>query len=148
MSTARDGQDATLLPDGSVLVTAGVGGTAGLFGELYTPATGRWSAATGGLAACTITSACRIGSSATLLGDGDVLVAGGLVGLNSNPGSSSAAIRYSPAARTWTSTGAMGTARDDQTANLLADGQVLVTGGVSFGRHKFAELATAALYTP
>src|SRR5450755_113716 len=148
MNTARSGQDATLLPGGDVLVTAGVGGISGLFAELYNPATGQWSAATGGLAACTITSACRIGSSATLLGDGEVLVAGGLVGLNSNPSSSSSAILYNPATNAWTSTGSMSTGRDDQTANLLTDGQVLVAGGVNFVKHKFTELASAALYTP
>jgi Kelch motif len=77
MNTARDGQDATLLAGGDVLVTAGVGGISGLFAEVYTPATGGWSAATGGLAACTTVSACRIGSSATLLGDGEQLVCAG-----------------------------------------------------------------------
>jgi hypothetical protein len=38
MNTARQNQDATLLPDGDVLVTAGVT-SAGLFSELYHPAT-------------------------------------------------------------------------------------------------------------
>lgn len=82
MSTAREGQGATLLPDGDVLVTAGLGGISGLFSELYHPATGRWSAASGGLNACTSVSECRTNSRATLLGDGQVLVAGGLTGLN------------------------------------------------------------------
>jgi hypothetical protein len=129
-------------------VTAGVGGISGLFAEFYDPATGQWSAATGGLAACSSIRACRFGSSATLLGDGEVLVAGGLVGLNSNPGSSSSAILYNPAANAWTTTGSMSTAREDQTANLLTDGQVLAAGGVNFVQHKFTELASAELYTP
>jgi hypothetical protein len=47
MSTPREGHDATLLPNGDVLVTAGVE-TAGVFSELYNPATGQWSAAAGG----------------------------------------------------------------------------------------------------
>jgi hypothetical protein len=41
----------------------------------------------------------------------------------------------------------LNTARDDQTANLLANGQVLIAGGVNFLTHKFTELANAELYT-
>lgn len=42
MSAPREGHDATLLPSGDVLVTAGIE-TAGVFSELYNPATGKWS---------------------------------------------------------------------------------------------------------
>src|ERR1017187_1665309 len=112
------------------------------------PAAGQWSAATGGLAACTLIRACRIGSSATLLGSGEVLVAGGIAGLNSSSGSTASAMLYNPAANAWTSTGSLHTARDDQTANLLTDGQVLVAGGVLFAAHRPTDLASAELYTP
>src|SRR5205085_334851 len=65
---------ATLLPDGKVLVTGGVG-TAGGIGtasaELYDPATGTWRATTS-------LSAERLAHTATLLSDGKVLVVGGL----------------------------------------------------------------------
>ena len=77
MTTPREGHDATLLPDGDVLVTAGVE-TAGVFSELYNPSTGQWSAAVGGLAACGTATECRFGSTAVLLGTGNVLVTGGL----------------------------------------------------------------------
>lgn len=144
MTTARFTDTATLLPDGEVLVAGGTGATA----ELYNPATGQWSNADGTLAACTITDACRIGSSATLLPDGGVLVAGGLAGLATNPSSTSAALLYAPATGAWTSTGSLTTAREDQTATLLGNGQVLAAGGVDFVAHKFTELAGAELYTP
>jgi hypothetical protein len=148
MSVARDSQDATLLPGGDVLVTAGVEALNGLFAELYTPATGTWTVASGGLAACTAIRACRLGSSATLLGNGNVLVAGGLVGLNSNPASTASAILYNPAANAWSTTGSLNTAREDQTATLLANGQVLLASGVNFVAHTFTQLASAELYTP
>ena len=148
MSTAREGQDATLLPGGDALVTAGVEGASGLFAERYNPAAGQWSAATGGLAACSIITACRIHSSATLLGDGEVLVAGGITGQNSHSGSTATVILYDPAANAWTSTGSMNTARDLQTSNLLANGQVLVAGGTHFANHVPTFLASAELYTP
>lgn len=146
MNVPRETQDATLLPDGDVLVTAGVE-TSGPFSELYNPATGQWSSA-GGPTACTAAMDCRFGSSATLLGTGEVLVAGGLLGTDSNPSSSGGAVLYNPAANAWTATGAMNTAREDQTTNLLPDGQVLAAGGVNFVSHKFTELASAELYTP
>jgi hypothetical protein len=38
--------------------------------------------------------------------------------------------------------------REDQTANLLPGGQVLIAGGVNFVAHRFTELASAELYTP
>jgi len=146
MTTAREGQDATLLPGGDVLVTAGVQAASGPFAELYTPAAGRWSSAGGTV--CAADAACRIGSSATLLSNGDVLVAGGLEGLNSNPGSTATAMLYDPATGAWTSTGSLNTAREDQTATLLDNGQVLAAGGVNFVKHKFTQLASTELYTP
>ena len=148
MEVAREGQVATRLPGGDVLVTAGVEAASGPFAELYNPATGQWSAASGGLAACATTTACRIGSSATLLGDGDVLVAGGIVGLNSHSGSTAASMLYDPATNGWTTTGSLNTAREDQTANLLANGQVLIAGGINFLNHKATFLSSAELYTP
>jgi hypothetical protein len=87
-------------------------------------------------------------SSATLLGDGDVLVAGGFLGLASNPHSSSSAVLYNPAANSWTTTGSLSTARMYHTASLLPDGRVLVAGGEDFANHKSTILASAELYTP
>jgi len=91
---------------------------------------------------------CRFRSSAALLGTGEVLVAGGLTGTSSNPGSTTSAMLYDPATNAWTTTGSLNTGRIDQTENLLADGQVLAAGGESFGAHARTLLASAELYTP
>jgi len=73
--------------------------------------------------------------------DGAVLVADGDSALGS-------ANLYDPATNAWTTSGSLNTAREDQTANLLANGQVLIAGGVNFVTHKFTELTNAELYTP
>jgi len=64
------------------------------------------------------------GGTATALGDGSVLVAGGHV-----PAISTAE-RYDPASEQWTAAGDMVTARRGHTATRLADGRVLIAGGV------------------
>jgi hypothetical protein len=153
MNAARAGGNATLLPNGDVLATSGFGiGTenGGPFAELYTPATGQWSPAINGLPSlygCSGVLAC-FGSSATLLGDGDVLVAGGDAGLASNSHSSSEAVLYNPTANSWTTTGSLNVSRLFQTASLLQNGQVLVAGGESFAKHAPTGVVSAELYTP
>ncbi|MGD1096900.1 MAG: kelch repeat-containing protein [Bryobacteraceae bacterium] len=79
---------ATLLPDGSVLITGGqlAGGNGKVVSELYTPATGSFSAA-GNM----VTG--RHEHTATLLPDGTVLIAGGY---SIWPSSTSSAEIYSP----------------------------------------------------
>jgi hypothetical protein len=73
MSTARDGATATLLPSGKVLVTGGfnldTGGPYLTSAELYDPASNSWAPAAP-------MSTARDSHTATLLGDGQVLVAG------------------------------------------------------------------------
>jgi len=91
---------------------------------------------------------------ATLLPTGNVLVAGGLVGLVSNPQTTAGAMLYHPGTNTWTGTGSMTTGREGQTATLLPDGQVLMAGGTLFDHPSaghpgvFEVLASAELYTP
>jgi hypothetical protein len=150
MNSARDNPAATLLPDGEVLVTGGTLGGGGLFAELYNPATGTWTAATSGPAVCTPVQVCRTDSTATLLGNGDVLVTGGYsyaedAGYQST---TPAAFLYDPATNTWTKTGSMSTGRVLATASLLPDGQVLVAGGENVAKIKRTILASAELYTP
>lgn len=65
------------------------------------------------------------GGTATALGDGSVLVAGGQVP------AVSAAERYDPASESWVPTGELATARRGHTATRLADGRVLIAGGVA-----------------
>jgi Kelch motif/Galactose oxidase, central domain len=83
----------------------------------------------------------RSSPTATLLPNGEVLVAGGV---NFTSELASAEL-YNPATGTWSSAGSMSTARDLPTATLLPDGKVLVAGG--FNRID-GVLASAGLYNP
>lgn len=132
--TARYGHTATLLRDGTVLVAGGLQGpySANAYGtgicetagggavlaeaDIYHPATNSWSP-TGPM------HTPRCGHTATLLTNGDVLVAGG-AGLTS-------AEVYHPASGTWSAAGSMSSARYEPTATRLRDGRVLVAGGYS-----------------
>lgn len=133
---------ATLLLDGTVLVTGGVltgnGDMAepSATAELYDPDTGAWTS-TGSM------TEIRYSHTATLLADGRVLVVGGASGLIDPPPSRSAEL-YDPATRTWTATGSMKTARLSHTATRLPDGRVLILGGWDFG----AARGPGELYQP
>jgi Galactose oxidase, central domain len=139
MTVARSQHTATMLPSGKVLITGGLGRTdesgALASAELYDPAAGTFTA-TGSM------SAPRWGHTATLLGNGKVLVAGGSPGVN---GLASAEI-YDPTAGTFTATGSMTVAREFHTATLLSDGKVLIVGGVGL-RPVSAELYDAVAGT-
>jgi hypothetical protein len=144
LNTARAFHAATLLPNGRVLV---VGGQGTYFNnsiplpspplrislssaEEYDATTGKW-ASTGGTV-----SARDFGHTATLLANGQVLVAGGFhyEGSSSSVGSSlSSAELYDPAqGGTWTSAGSLANGRQLHTATVLTNGQVLVAGGSAY----------------
>lgn len=119
MADARSGHTATLLPDGRVLVAAasGAGSRYLLSAELFDPQTGIWTM-TGRLLG---NPQRNMGTTATLLATGQVLVAGSLVFPNAQ--------LYTPSRGRWTPTGTMSTDRFGDTATLLRDGRVLVAGG-------------------
>ena len=83
----------------------------------------------------------RFGHTATLLPNGQVLVAGG----GNDSGVVATAELYDPATGLWTATGHMATTRISHTATLLPDGRVLVAGGRD---NNEIRLATAELYNP
>jgi hypothetical protein len=95
----------------------------------------------------------RILHTATLLADGRVLIAGGVIG--SYPSITATAELYDPRTGMFTATGEMTTARRSHTATLLPDGRVLIAGGhglVSLAAvcqpSSCGELASAELYDP
>ncbi|HEX9096406.1 MAG TPA: kelch repeat-containing protein [Candidatus Dormibacteraeota bacterium] len=135
MTTDRQGHTATLLRSGDVLVTGGVNRQAQSpvtiapfsSAEVYDPRINRWSAVARMAEA-------RDEYTATLLGDGRVLIVGGT-------GQSRAEV-YDPNRNVWSTTG--GTMnRYLHTAMRLPDGRVLVAGG-----YGVESLDSALLYDP
>ncbi|RKI74024.1 hypothetical protein D7X55_03710 [Corallococcus sp. AB049A] len=133
MNQIRDLATAERLANGQVLVAGGHENntvqtrTVHATAELFDPATGTWSY-TGSMAWP------RYKAVSVVLGDGRVLVAGG-VNLQSTTDMLTAEV-YSPATGSWTSTGALGA--KVQRLALLPDGRVL---GVAAG-------VNAQVYTP
>src|SRR5262249_50283735 len=82
----------------------------------------------------------RFAHAATLLPNGQVLVAGGLDGSGAVLAS---AELYDPSTGTWTATGSLATGRFLHTATLLPNGKVLVAGGQAP-----SSTASATLYDP
>lgn len=141
MVRAQGGATATRLQDGRTLIVGGIGFSNNggqpaamkfTTAELYDPATGQFSL-TGSMGVG------RADQTATLLDDGDVLIAGG----DDLSGALATAELYDPKAGTFRPTGAMTTARARATATLLSDGRVLVIGGMGA-----TDLGSAELYDP
>ena len=146
MIQARGDGTATRLQDGRVLLAGGVNysSNAGQVvtskyaaAELFDPSTGRFSP-TGSM------DSEREGQTATLLGDGEILIAGG----SDLSGSLSTAELYDPKTGTFRSTGEMTTPRQGATATLLADGRVLIVGGYVGGYGSTTWLSSAEVYDP
>jgi hypothetical protein len=145
LGNSRANATATLLQDGRVLIT---GGEATFndnptrpvefwkTAEIYDPDSGTFSSAG------TMTLM-RTRHSATLLPNGQVLIAGGLTSRTSANATSSAEI-YDPASNSFTATGSMGAGRSFQAAAALGNGQVLIAGGLNGS----SVLSSAELYTP
>jgi Galactose oxidase, central domain/Kelch motif len=131
------GNLATLLPNGKVLFQ----------GQLYDPASGIW----------TETGHGSTSLAATLLPNGKVLTEGGQSFNGHVTEGRPYSSVYTPANGTWTDTANLTTARYNHAATLLANGKVLVSGGVDILALAAAELfdsatatwsATGSLLTP
>jgi hypothetical protein len=133
MSVARFSFTATLLNNGSVLVTGGYNGSIVASAELYNPATGTFTL-TGSM------HSARFDHTATLLQNGEVLIAGGYY----NGTYLSEAELYNPATGAFTVTGSMNTARYGHTATLLQNGEVLIAAGYNSS----GTTAESELYNP
>jgi hypothetical protein len=136
-----DGFAGAPLTNGKVLVAGGYcedinpGSSAGA--ELYDPSTGTFTP-TGDM------TAGRDFHTATPLGDGTVLIAGGMP-----IAVSTTAELYDPATGMFSRTGNMTTSRLwGHTSTLLLDGTVLIAGGVDNGSLNGGVLASAELYKP
>ena len=101
------------------------------FGTQTTSATATLTVITGIFTSVGDLNVGRLQHTATLLGNGKVLVVGGLDGNTGN--SLSSAEIYDPATGSFTLTGSLNLARDSHTATLLPNGKVLIAGGWSSG---------------
>jgi hypothetical protein len=142
----HDWAAATLLADGRVFLLGG-GKLPTIGSEVWDPATGGWSP--GGAPAQP-----RLGSqSMTLLPDGRVLVVGGNTGsLNGDPFPPplrSAEI-WDPVTESFSPTGPLEVGRERHRAILLADGRVLILGGVGKRAAAFTDtsIAEAEIWDP
>jgi hypothetical protein len=145
LNQARDTHAATVLSDGTVLVTgghyyAGAGATLTEVvlnsAEVYGSASQSWTTLTNHMVYA------RLNHTSTLLPSGKVLIAGGNVG--GFP--SNTAEIYDPVAGTFTAIPNMAYARAGHTATLMDDGMVLIAGGVY--QTSSADLYSAELYDP
>lgn len=127
MTTVRQDHSASLLLDGTVLVSGGVPiltDTNYAFldsAEVYDPAGDAWSA----VGKLTIK---RAGHTSTLLPDGRVLLAGGF-SQQGSVGWQRSTDLYDPKTQAWAAGTSMPASRTGHTADLLANGKVLVAGG-------------------
>ena len=143
MNTARYNHTATLLQNGEVLVTGGLGVNREYSvlasAELYDPKKGKWSV-TGSM------SVVRTAFTATLLQNGEVLVAGGTdYAINCY----ATAELYNPSTGQWTLTGSMTQQRCLHSATLLPSGEVLVSGGaISIYNNSNPTVASSEIYNP
>jgi hypothetical protein len=138
LAAGREFATATLLPNGTVLVAGGRACCNPNFyvtsaAEIYNPATGQFTP-TGSLATA------RTQHTATLLGNGKVLVVAG----DSPSGTLSSAELYDPATGQFTPAGNLSFARRFHSATLLPSGKVLIVGGQNTAGY----LNTTEIYDP
>ena len=124
---------AAALPDGRVLVAAGVDDlflmTSSRFADIYDPVTGRFIAAS-------LAPSARAMHAATSLADGRLLLSGGwsssfVVGAYGRFHTLASADLFDPATGQWSSLPDLFERRFGHTQTLLADGSVLVAGGMA-----------------
>jgi hypothetical protein len=143
MAAARADHTETLLPDGRVLITGGYDNVRNpplATAELYDPATRTFATTSGPM------TSGRKGHTATLLGNGKVLIAGGqgASDYQSSPDLYlSSAELYDPSTGTFTPTGSLSKPRAGHTATHLADSnRVLIVGGRNLDENGIHEVET------
>jgi len=136
LKVARAAAMAVTLADGRVLVAGGYTAKGALAdSEIWDPTSGKWTA----IGATPIWG----GSILAPLADGGALLAGGQ---DAGFKGIATAYRFDPKTGKWALTGKMLTAAYDRAAALLANGQVLVTGGLP--AHLKPAIAAAELFAP
>lgn len=122
LAVARSSHTQTGLVDGRVLICGGYTNANGTNPGTPTASVEIFDPQTGVMSAGAVMSSARAGHTATRLGDGRVVVAGGATWQI-----------FDPSTNSWSAELALHRARMDHTATLLADGRVLVAGGSGAG---------------
>jgi hypothetical protein len=142
----RSNATATLLNDGHVLVAGGntcsSSSCPAITSEVYIPGAGfNYASFTGNLGSMNFA---RLGDTATLLTNGQVLLAGGYDSCGSTCTSGATTETYDPSAFAFTTGTSMATARSGHSATLLGGGSVVLIGGINNG----STLSTTDSYQP
>jgi len=140
LSVARNYNTASKLRDGRVLVCGGLSapGVPTKTCEIYDPSQGTWSSTGSRLHSGVVQS------TATVLPDGRVLIAGGHPDNTGSATTSADAEIYDPATGQWTVIEPMQTARKEHGALWLHDNRVMVFGGID--NSSASELNTVEAY--
>jgi hypothetical protein len=142
LSAPRFDATATLLNNGTVLVSGGsicsLPGCPTNAAEIYDPVANTFSVVTGGM------TVPRFHHSATLLTNGEVLIAGGYSACSSSCTEEASTELFDPTAGAFTSAQPVATAIAGHTATLLTSGNALLIGGTNAG----VTLAGDQLYEP
>lgn len=143
LNVPRNFAQASLLPDGRVLISGGYNTVLGSLNtaEVFDPLTQMFTLLPGRL------ETPRELFTATTLSDGRILIVGGF---NTHRGRTQASAEvYDPKTQVFTLTGSLAEDRFGQAAARLADGRVLVVGGTHwFVRQPGIPLASAEVYDP
>lgn len=149
LSTRRYVHTATALRNGRVLVLGGETSASPSssaltdVAELYEPVAGPFAT----LPARMLQR--RGDHTATLLSNGNVLIAGGMASGGARPVGTASTEVYSRAAGTFSAGPTMPEARDNHTATVMQDGRVLIVGGqAGCSATSCARLDTALIYSP
>ncbi|CAF2984215.1 unnamed protein product [Rotaria sp. Silwood2] len=146
MNAARSLHTASVLANGKVLIAGGVAYNANYnlmanSAELYDPVTRSWTT-TGNIIMA------RYWHTASILSNGKILITGGVICCEGSNMPLNTAEIYDPSTGSWTMTSNMTIARYWHTASILANGKVLVVGGVSYSGNNSVLLNSAELYDP
>lgn len=141
-NVSRELNATTMLRDGKVLITGGVGGRFPIHSaELYDPTANTWTL-TGSM------TTGRYGHTATLLTDGTVLVAGGYGQPITGSIPTSKAEIYNEAADKFTATASLSRALAYHSTTLLGSGEALTNGGIGTTTYCCVVVNTAEIFTP
>ena len=141
LAIARVSHTITRLPDGKVLVVGGNNGYGTLSStEIYNPLTKTWSFAQ----PIPGPNGARESHTASLLGNGKVLVVGGFYSFGLGTQIVKTAFLYDPGADSWSTMAPLPAPRAEHTATTLGDGRILVVGGFDGTNYT----SSAVIYDP